>query len=579
MHSRWCMRHMGANFFKQFNSRQLMNMFKRLCKANQPTKFDELWKQLDEGTRTHIRSKQTNNNPQDVHVPQALEPMDDLIPSNGKKRRSSKNIKCFTHWIECEPNDKWALLHDTNGARHGIMTTNLAEAYNAVLHKLRPLPLTAFVEGIMHRTTMWMRTRRAAALQQMSNAQTPFCKKMAEYLQEKANKARFLTDRVLNAWSAEILGWRYLQHLVDTRGDKRIYVPDLDLLKVGKGRRQTRRLRNDMDASEAGGPVRRCEDCLQYGHRTRDCKNNKEDMEEEWPYPLLSKEIDARHRAKKISDGNSCSSQAVLIPRTAGWCGIDPRWKPRLSAADLLTFVQMMQARMHYDAREPKQKQMGAHSKRRQNIDKSLLMALVDRWRPETHTFHLPCGEMTITLQDVSMLTGLPLAGQAIVLPDSPEDWRDDIVRRPYMSVAVAHKDDYTDAVDDRPTFGTRWCYGPPQWARIQVHNVYEYFTEAFESLRENVVRWTPYTNEEAILRAPHGVSVLCYRDEAYWMTRKMLVYDIFFEGEKRQADNRYHRSMHSRMTPWIEAWSQALNDVVQETKAYDHNTYEQYKA
>uniref|UniRef100_I1Q6G1 MULE transposase domain-containing protein n=1 Tax=Oryza glaberrima TaxID=4538 RepID=I1Q6G1_ORYGL len=146
MHSRWCMRHMGANFFKQFNSRRLMNMFKRLCKANQSTKFDELWKQLDEGTRTHIRSKQTNNNSQDVHVPQALEPIDDLIPSNGKKRRSSKNIKCFTHWIECEPNDKSALLHDTNGARHGIMTTNLAEAYNAVLRKLRPLPLIAIVK-------------------------------------------------------------------------------------------------------------------------------------------------------------------------------------------------------------------------------------------------------------------------------------------------------------------------------------------------------------------------------------------------------------------------------------------------
>uniref|UniRef100_A0A0E0BUB9 CCHC-type domain-containing protein n=1 Tax=Oryza glumipatula TaxID=40148 RepID=A0A0E0BUB9_9ORYZ len=127
-------------------------------------------------------------------------------------------------------------------------------------------------------------------------------------------------------------------------------MPDLDLLKASKCRRQTRRLRNDMDASEVGGPVRRCEDCLQYGHRTRDCKNNKEgtsssmeprqqramknrrgsqDMEDEWPYPLLSKEIDARHRAKKISDGNSCSSLAVLIPRTAGWWGIDPRWKPR----------------------------------------------------------------------------------------------------------------------------------------------------------------------------------------------------------------------------------------------------------
>uniref|UniRef100_A0A0E0KG23 Aminotransferase-like plant mobile domain-containing protein n=1 Tax=Oryza punctata TaxID=4537 RepID=A0A0E0KG23_ORYPU len=101
------------------------------------------------------------------------------------------------------------------------------------------------------------------------------------------------------------------------------------------------------------------------------------DMEEEWPYPLLSKEIDARHHAKKISDGNSCSTLAVVIPRTAGWWGIDPRWKPR----------------------------------------------------------------------------------------------------------------------------------------------------------------------------------------------------------QKRQADNRYRRSMHLRMTPWIEAWSQALNDVVHETRAYDHNTYEQYMA
>uniref|UniRef100_A0A0E0JI55 Aminotransferase-like plant mobile domain-containing protein n=1 Tax=Oryza punctata TaxID=4537 RepID=A0A0E0JI55_ORYPU len=49
--------------------------------------------------------------------------------------------------------------------------------------------------------------------------------------------------------------------------------------------------------------------------------------------------------------------------------------------------------------------------------------------------------------------------------------------------------------------------------------------------------------------------------------------------GQKRQADNRYRRSMHLRMTPWIEAWSQALNDVVHETRAYDHNTYEQYMA
>jgi hypothetical protein len=42
-------------------------------------------------------------------------------------------------------------------------------------------------------------------------------------------------------------------------------------------------------------------------------------------------------------------------------------------------------------------------------MDHAALIALVDRWRPETRTFtfHDPCGEMTITLEDVAMLFGL----------------------------------------------------------------------------------------------------------------------------------------------------------------------------
>nr|XP_043639126.1 serine/threonine-protein phosphatase 7 long form homolog [Erigeron canadensis] len=44
-------------------------------------------------------------------------------------------------------------------------------------------------------------------------------------------------------------------------------------------------------------------------------------------------------------------------------------------------------------------------------LDHSLINALVERWHPETNTFHLPIGEAIVTLQDVQMIWGLPIQG------------------------------------------------------------------------------------------------------------------------------------------------------------------------
>ena len=49
------------------------------------------------------------------------------------------------------------------------------------------------------------------------------------------------------------------------------------------------------------------------------------------------------------------------------------------------------------------------------DIDHALITALVERWRSEMHSFHLPYGEMTITLQDMEVIMGVPVDGLPLV--------------------------------------------------------------------------------------------------------------------------------------------------------------------
>ena len=54
-----------------------------------------------------------------------------------------------------------------------------------------------------------------------------------------------------------------------------------------------------------------------------------------------------------------------------------------------------------------------------QHIDCALISAFVERWQPDTNTFHMPWGEMTIMLHDVQRILGIGIEGS---LPAEPAE-------------------------------------------------------------------------------------------------------------------------------------------------------------
>ncbi|XP_051215471.2 protein MAIN-LIKE 1-like [Lolium perenne] len=120
---------------------------------------------------------------------------------------------------------------------------------------------------------------------------------------------------------------------------------------------------------------------------------------------LLDQEYDRDHRAVHMTERTT--DLHPLKIRYHGTVDIpyDERYTEFIEPTGLLPFISLV-------------------SRGGPNMNAAALTALVDRWRPETHTFHLRADEMAPTLQDVSMILGLPIQGEPLCMNTASDGWR-----------------------------------------------------------------------------------------------------------------------------------------------------------
>uniref|UniRef100_A0A8I6WWQ4 Aminotransferase-like plant mobile domain-containing protein n=1 Tax=Hordeum vulgare subsp. vulgare TaxID=112509 RepID=A0A8I6WWQ4_HORVV len=122
-------------------------------------------------------------------------------------------------------------------------------------------------------------------------------------------------------------------------------------------------------------------------------------------YPGLDDYYEQKHRAVLVERGEVHPLLRLRGHNPNETLVYDPRYEPYFRRMDLLQFM------LNFKGTPPW-------------LNATALTALTDRWRPETHSFHLPLGEMSITLEDIAMISGLPIEGRALTGKVRAAGWR-----------------------------------------------------------------------------------------------------------------------------------------------------------
>uniref|UniRef100_K4A1T2 SWIM-type domain-containing protein n=1 Tax=Setaria italica TaxID=4555 RepID=K4A1T2_SETIT len=276
--------------------------------------------------------------------------------------------------------DKWTRSHDTGGWRYEFQCSNMVESFNKLLLGTRGMPMNAIVEFTFYRLVAWFNERHAKA-EALQGAGERWAEKPKRHLSITNERASTHEVQCFDLGT----GTYQVKHRDGTTSDgeireSRIHVVVLRDFKCTCGRpRQYHFVCSHLVAAAR--------------HRNFDiesmiphdpCFVPFRDPREWPPYDGPKYVVDPAYRWKKRGTRKR-TRHNMTMDQVSG------RMR-RGRATPFLT--------------DPEQNECG-------------------KWWPETHSFHLPFGEMTVTLQDCQKMLGLSIRGNPVTGPCVSEEVED----------------------------------------------------------------------------------------------------------------------------------------------------------